>query len=642
MAYNTRDLKVRILGDASGFINASEKVQDETKKTSSGLEDFANVSKKASLVLAGVGVGLTAYAKSATDYTVGLVKSSKELSRQTGASVEDSSRLLYAVQRLGISADQASTVFGIFSKQIRDSQNAVDPTTSKLGALGVNVRNADGSFKNFNEVLLDTADKFAGMKDGSAKTAAAMDLFGRSGKDMIPILNKGSKGIEELEKKADELGLTLDAKTVASVNRYIQSQKDLKDSTNALKVQVGSLTAPVLANFNNRLNNIVSSLLSTNNPLRGMIVNVLAFGGPIAGAASGLAGFAGNIASVASAAGGFRAMMGGITAFMTGPWGLAIGAAVLAIGGLTWFFTRHKKASDDVTQSTQQQTTAEDELNEQMRQLAINTDRAAQITQTLVSAQFEAEGAALGVERAQRAYNDAVKENGANSLEAREALHNLKEAQNRLKEATEKANVAQDNQNLSNGILKTDTPSVINSIQLRIDKFAGLAGTLSSANGQLAVLDANIQSKAPVLQGSVNTLQGSVQRLQGSIQNLQGTKINLQGGTIQLQGARASGGPVQAGKSYLVGEEGMEIFTPDTSGRIIPNDKVRSGVVSTATEVTQPVQQTIVNFDPTFQIGMYAGMPTEYRELAERMWVEFQRIAQSNGIKLQTIGARSQ
>lgn len=52
--------------------------------------------------------------------------------------------------------------------------------------------------------------------------------------------------------------------------------------------------------------------------------------------------------------------------------------------------------------------------------------------------------------------------------------------------------------------------------------------------------------------------------------------------------------------------------------------------------------QTVVNFDPTFQIGIFAGMPTEYREIAERMWVEFQRIAQSNGIKLQTIGARSQ
>ncbi len=52
--------------------------------------------------------------------------------------------------------------------------------------------------------------------------------------------------------------------------------------------------------------------------------------------------------------------------------------------------------------------------------------------------------------------------------------------------------------------------------------------------------------------------------------------------------------------------------------------------------------QTVVNFDPTIQVGMFAGMPTEYREMAERLWVEFQRIAMSNGIKLESIGARSQ
>jgi len=52
--------------------------------------------------------------------------------------------------------------------------------------------------------------------------------------------------------------------------------------------------------------------------------------------------------------------------------------------------------------------------------------------------------------------------------------------------------------------------------------------------------------------------------------------------------------------------------------------------------------QTVISFDPNIQIGMFAGMPTEYREIAERMWVEFTRIAQSNGIKLQSIGARTQ
>ncbi|MDF1601582.1 phage tail tape measure protein [Mesorhizobium sp. YIM 152430] len=38
-----------------------------------------------------------------------------------------------------------------------------------------------------------------------------------------------------------------------------------------------------------------------------------------------------------------------------------------------------------------------------------------------------------------------------------------------------------------------------------------------------------------------------------------------------LAGARARGGPVLRGKSYLVGEEGAEVFTPERNGRIIPN-----------------------------------------------------------------------
>jgi hypothetical protein len=41
--------------------------------------------------------------------------------------------------------------------------------------------------------------------------------------------------------------------------------------------------------------------------------------------------------------------------------------------------------------------------------------------------------------------------------------------------------------------------------------------------------------------------------------------------------ARASGGPVSAGKPYLVGEEGPELFTPGRSGTIVPNKALSSG-----------------------------------------------------------------
>jgi phage-related minor tail protein len=41
-------------------------------------------------------------------------------------------------------------------------------------------------------------------------------------------------------------------------------------------------------------------------------------------------------------------------------------------------------------------------------------------------------------------------------------------------------------------------------------------------------------------------------------------------------GARASGGPVLSGRSYLVGEKGPELFTPASSGHIVSNDNLRS------------------------------------------------------------------
>jgi hypothetical protein len=42
-------------------------------------------------------------------------------------------------------------------------------------------------------------------------------------------------------------------------------------------------------------------------------------------------------------------------------------------------------------------------------------------------------------------------------------------------------------------------------------------------------------------------------------------------------GARAMGGPVTSGTSYLVGEQGPELFTPSRSGAIIPNHSLGGG-----------------------------------------------------------------
>ena len=45
--------------------------------------------------------------------------------------------------------------------------------------------------------------------------------------------------------------------------------------------------------------------------------------------------------------------------------------------------------------------------------------------------------------------------------------------------------------------------------------------------------------------------------------------------SINFGGARAEGGPVDAGKGYLVGEEGPELIIPETPGNVLPADTTR-------------------------------------------------------------------
>jgi phage-related minor tail protein len=60
---------------------------------------------------------------------------------------------------------------------------------------------------------------------------------------------------------------------------------------------------------------------------------------------------------------------------------------------------------------------------------------------------------------------------------------------------------------------------------------------------------------------------------------------------LPVAGARASGGPVAAGQTYLVGEKGPELFTPAGSGAITPNTAVVGGPTHVNVTINTPDAQ---------------------------------------------------
>jgi len=77
---------------------------------------------------------------------------------------------------------------------------------------------------------------------------------------------------------------------------------------------------------------------------------------------------------------------------------------------------------------------------------------------------------------------------------------------------------------------------------------------------------------------------------QDALGNAQNTRPGAMGSTLTLP-ARARGGPVSSGQTYLVGEEGPELFTASQSGQILNNRQTIGALAMPST--TNTIQQTM-------------------------------------------------
>ncbi len=69
---------------------------------------------------------------------------------------------------------------------------------------------------------------------------------------------------------------------------------------------------------------------------------------------------------------------------------------------------------------------------------------------------------------------------------------------------------------------------------------------------------------------------------------------SVAGAILPVAGARALGGPVSAGQSYLVGEAGPELFTPAGNGAITSNANLSAMRPAVTVNITTPDAQSFL------------------------------------------------
>ena len=196
---------------------------DELKQAAAKADEASSRFKKIGGILKAVGIAKgTAFvevgtaavgaAKALTEMTVGAAAYADTILTQadvTGMSVESLQAYTYAAELVDVSIE---TLTSSMAKQVKSMSNARDGSTKFADAyakLGVSVADSNGRLRNGETVYWETIDALGKIANATERDALAMQIFGKSARELNPLIAQGSAGFAELTKEAKRMGAVL-------------------------------------------------------------------------------------------------------------------------------------------------------------------------------------------------------------------------------------------------------------------------------------------------------------------------------------------------------------------------------------------------------------------------------------------------
>lgn len=221
-------------------ITAEDKTAAAFASAKAGLDKFS----AAYAALGGLaGVGLVAAVSSTVRATINLGDEMNDLSQKVGIGIKDLATWKLAAEQSGTSLESVA--------------RGVKGLSTYMVNYGDSLRKAGITSTDANGALIELADVFAAMPDGVEKTALAVQLFGKAGMEMIPMLNLGSKGLGEAQQKAEEYGRRM-AELAPKADAFNDQVSELSLNMQAIGINIADFVIEPLTNMAVALNNIAA------------------------------------------------------------------------------------------------------------------------------------------------------------------------------------------------------------------------------------------------------------------------------------------------------------------------------------------------------------------------------------------------
>jgi len=335
---------VELFADDSRLIRGLSRASRRLKAFGAGVQAMGAGMRDVGMRLVGVGTAMIAPLLGAAKVFSEMGDSLAKMSARTGVSVEALSELAFAAQQSGADMDALETGIKRMQKAVVAAATGSKEATDTLTALGLTVADLDGLSPEQQFKLI--ADRISKIENPTVRAAAALQLFGRSGTGLLPLIGRGAAGLEALQQEARRLGLTISTTDAKAAEAFHDTLSALWQTVKRGVFAVGAALAPTLSDLARRVTDVVVRATDWIKANRGIIVSVLKIAAAVVAAGVALVGLGYAVSAFGAIFTGLGTILGGVSTalgvlgavlgFILSPLGLVVTAAAALGAYLVW------------------------------------------------------------------------------------------------------------------------------------------------------------------------------------------------------------------------------------------------------------------------------------------------------------------
>jgi len=209
--------------------------------------------------------------KSASEYADNILT----MSSTTGLATDTLQKMDYAAELVDVSTEQISSSMTKMIKSMDKARDGNEDMQKSFARLGVRYKDGNKELRNAEDTFYDLIDALGKITNETERDSKSMEIFGKSARELNPLIEAGSGRLRELGEEAESLGYVLDDTSLNKLGAFDDSLQRMKKSSEGLQNSFGLALAPIMTAFFDTLAKVPVPVLQSLITLGGTVASIM-------------------------------------------------------------------------------------------------------------------------------------------------------------------------------------------------------------------------------------------------------------------------------------------------------------------------------------------------------------------------------